>query len=372
MKLKDIWTEFLLNICLKKAKRVNRKPVFFQHEIKDIIATSTIIRGRLIAEIEKRLQERSITTSYLFTDNRIFEPFVDLLTINLAARDYHSFVYEIGSEIIEIVTLHEKKTGLKVNKSDLYFGMALSSIYKESTIGASFYWEMSQSEESKITGITYNPVTSIQNAVNRFTSAISPIEYGLKENSFYQNLLAKHYWIGNFKDNMVNLHDPDIFSYFSSGLRNRAIAYRLKTHFTDTIKMYAQELLNSLCILSEALLKAKPGITQNMFGKIIHTDIPTIAPSVATHIHGAGGISSTYPSSNKIQFDISFPNLITHIKTTTLTDDELKAHVIWGIYMIRNKALHDYDNTLCYYTDNRLFADAIGLGFAAVSIINKL
>lgn len=379
MDWKDIGIEVLIKLKLKKAEKVNRRVRFFKHEINEMVTTSTIIKGRLITEIENRLSRRSITGSYLFTDNRIFEPYTDLLLVNLSSREFYSYTYEIGAELIRIVTRFETDKGVNVNKADLYFGMALSSIYKDSTISASVFWEMSQEQESFTLGAAYAPVTSIQNAISRFTSSISPIEHGLKENFLYNYLYNNYNWLGDFKTNLVKLHNPHTFSYLSTGLRNRAIGYWMSNHFTDMTKMYGQELLNALCILGESLLKLKPGVTQGTFGKIINHDLPTLNAGVSAIIGtGVGNVAThtgfwvTYKTYLKIDFDTNFPLLINHIKTNALTDDELKAYIIWGLYMLRNKALHDYDPTLCYYTNKTLFADAIGLALASVPIVAQL
>lgn len=253
----------------------------------------------------------------------------------------------------------------------------MCSVYNNSTINASIYWELSQQEEANTQGARYNPIVSLQNTIQRFSSAISPIEYGLRENTFYNRLLDNYTWIGDFKTNMLKLHDPETFSYFSSGLRNRAIAYWLKVHFTDMTKMYGQELLNSLCILGESLLKAKPAVTHQTLGKIINYDLVVVNPVISAKV-GTGhttpktGFWITYPTNTTAEFNTNFPRLINHINTNTLSDDELKAHLVWGLYMLRNKALHDYDPTLCYYGNSQLFLDAIGLALACVPSIENL
>lgn len=114
MEWKDIWTEILLKAGVIKPERLRRKPAFARHEIRELIATASIIKNRLLTEIENRISRRSITSSYLFTDNKIFEPFIDLMMVNLQGREFHSYVFEIGLEIKRFVeTFEAKKKGLK-------------------------------------------------------------------------------------------------------------------------------------------------------------------------------------------------------------------------------------------------------------------
>lgn len=378
MEWKDIWTEVQIKLKIKDLQKVkSRKPTFARHDIKGFTTTATILKGRLISEIERRLNQRSVTASYLRTDDRLFEPFVDFMVIDLQGREFPSFIFEIGFQILEVVEKYEVDNRLKVNKSHLYFGLALASIGKVSTINASIYWELCQKEEAHTLGAAYNPALSLQNTINKFTSAINPIEYGLIENILYKHLLDTYPWFGNFQTNLLTLADPWIFSYFSSGLRNKANNYWLKSNFTEMSKMYAQELLNALCILGESLLKQKPGVTRHTLGQIINHDLNGVNAAVSAIVGvsrpAATGLWLAYPTGTKAEFDTNFPLLITRLKSApTLSDNEVKAYVIYGIYMLRNKALHDYDPTLVYYTNRSIFLDAIGLALAGVPVLRNI
>lgn len=377
MEWKDIWSEILLKLKIKKISNLKRRPSYARHDIKEILTTSTVLKARLIIETERRLQNRAITSSYLQSDNRLFEPFVDIMTINLQGREFYSFIFEIGIEIKNLVLKYELDNRINVNKSNLYFGLALCSINKVSTINASVYWELCQQELAHTLGAGYNPTISLQNTIEKFTSAISPIEYGLKENPFYYRLFNLYGWFGDFKTNLLTLNDPFIFSYFSSGLRNRANNYWLMNNFTEMSKMYGQELLNALCILNESLLKQNSLITHNTLGQILNHDLSSVNLNVSNiigygHTTPKTGLWLAYPTSTKTEFDTNFPLLISHIKTNNLSNDEIKAYVIFGIYMLRNKALHNYDPTLVYYSNKHIFLDTIGLALAGIPVIKNI
>jgi len=142
-------------------------------------------------------------------------------------------------------------------------------------------------------------------------------------------------------------------------------------------KIYSQELVNILCILNEANLKNYPAVTRNMYGQIINHDLANVNVAVSTivgqsHLNPTTGLFATFPSGTDAEFNNSFPLLVAAIKTNTLSSDSLKAHLIYGAYMLRNKSLHDFNQGLVYYNNNALFIDAIGLLFASISAIKNL
>jgi len=339
-----------------------------------VINTTTIIKARLITEIENRLNNRAVTASYLNTDNRIFEPYVDLLLINLQGRELHFLTLEIGSDIKRMVDEYEHRNRIKVNKSHLYFGLALNSIYLNSTINSSIYWELSQKEEAHTLGATFNPSQSIHNTVDRFSSAISGVQLGFNENSFYNAMKLRYSFIDDFKSTVVQLSDPHVFSYFSSGLRNRAIGYWVKNDFTDLTKMYGQELLSSVCILFESILKKHPSTTRNTLGNIMNHDLTNINNTVSNivghnHPQPPTLLCHTYP---KNTFNTSCQSLINHIKTNNLNDDEFKAYVFYGMYLLRNHVVHDFDPNSFFNLNRNDMEDTIGLAICSIHVVMNL
>ena len=262
-----------------------------------------------------------------------------------------------------------------INKSHLYFGLSLNSIYLNDTINAMIYWELSQVEESHTQGATFNAATAINNTIGKFSSVINPITLSLNSNQLYSGLRDNYTFINDFTTILSGLHTPELFAYFSSALRFRQVDYWLQNDFTAMTKIYSQELVNSLCILSEANLKNYPVVTQSMFGNIINTDLANINASVSILVglsNPPSGLFVTYPSRTQVDFNISFPILVNRIKANNLTDDNLKAHLIYGAYMLRNKSLHDFNPNLVYYNSRQLFNDTVGLLFGTISAIKNL
>jgi hypothetical protein len=376
MTWKDLWTEFLLKFGVS----INRKPrtvKIHRHTIDEFMTNAQIIKRRSENDFEDRLKTRTKTISYLKTDDRLFEPYTDLIVLTTIGRENYSFAREIGFSILRIIHKFETDNSVFINKSHLYFGLSLNSIYLNDTINAMIYWELSQEEESKTLGAAYNATTAINNSITKFSSVINPASFSLKENQLYNGLKDNYTFIRDFSDTLKTQQAPELFSYFSSALRFRQVDFWLKNNFTAMTKTYGQELVNSLCILCEANLKNFPATTKSMFRPIINYDLPNINSAVSnligsSHPVPARGLFVTYLSDSEIEFNTSFPLLIAAIKTNTLGTDSLKAHLIYGAYMLRNKSLHDYNPNLIYYNNKELFADTIGLLLAAVCAIKSL
>ncbi|MEI6750638.1 MAG: hypothetical protein WCM93_15885, partial [Bacteroidota bacterium] len=376
MTWKDLWTEFLLklNIPIKRKLRRVRIP---RHDINEFMTIANIIKGRNERDFDDRLNRRSKVTSYLRTDDRLFEPYVDLVSITTIGRENFSFVREIGHDILRTAKRFETDNSVFINKSHLYFGLSLNSLYLSDSINAMIYWELSQQEESLTQGVAFNAAVAINNTVGKFSSVINPVNMALNSNQLYSGLRDNYTFISDFSTVLSGHHTPEVFAYFSSGLRFRQIDYWLQNNFTAMTKIYSQELVNILCILCEANLKNHLAVTQNMFGPIINHDLTNINAAVSAivgynHPNPPTGLFVTFPSRTDVDFNTSFPQLVLAIKTNALSGDSLKAHLVYGAYMLRNKSLHDFNPGLVYYNNNTLFLDTIGLLFAAISAIKNL
>ncbi len=375
MTWKDIWKEIFLKFNINIGKRKPRKIKIQRHSIDEFMTNAQIIKNRIEIDFEERLKKRSSINSHLRTDDRLFEPFTDLLVLTTIGRENFSFVREIGIAILRLIKKYEDDNAIRVNKSHLYFGLSLNSIYLNDTINAMIYWELSQKEESLILGSVFNASTAISDSIGKFSSVINPVSYSLKESLLYGGLRNHYSFIPDFSEVLKAQPPPEIFAYFSAALRFRQIDYWLKTEFTAMTKIYSQELINSLCILCEANLKNYPAVTRNMYGPIINDDLVNINAGVSSLIgtsNPPSGLFLSYPTNSELNFNTYYPQLVTAVKSNSLLEDNLKAHLIYGAYMLRNKSLHDYNSGLIYFNNNVLFEDTIGLLFAAVAAIKAL
>lgn len=380
MTWKDLWVEFQIKLGINPKPKL-RQVQIPRNTINELMNIAKIVKGRIEREYDARMQQRSVNTSYLRTDDRLFEPYVDLITLATIGRENFSFVREVGQSILREVHQFEKDNNVFVNKSHLYFGLSLNSIYLSDTINAMIYWELSQQEESNVAGAAFNPSVAINNTLNKFTSVINPVTLSIKANPLFAGLRNHYTFIEDFSETLKKQHTPELFAYFSSALRYRQIDYWLRNDFTAMTKMYCQELVNSLCILCEANFK-DIGATGTL-GAILNGNLPGINAGVSAIVGrsannrttppiAATGLFFSYPTGTDVQFNANFQLLVNVVKTNTLTADELKAHLIFGVYMLRNKSLHDFNPTLSYYNNKQLFLDAIGLLFASVSAIKNL
>lgn len=195
---------------------------------------------------------------------------------------------------------------------------------------------------------------------------------GFDLNPLYKDLKNRYNWIGGFAHNLVKLTDPSIFSYFACGIRNRAGAGWLNTAVIEMPKMYAQELINALCILTEATLKLRPALTpfRHKTIGVLFSNLDAQTPSVSALVgkpSSNSGLFLTYPTGSTAEFNTNFSLLASALKTGNLTDDDAKAHLLYGAYMLRNKVLHNYDTALAYYNNVPLFFDAIAISFGAIA-----
>jgi hypothetical protein len=350
-----------------------RIPEFETKAIEQLGIQANVLKQKLINAIEANLSTRNHAVSYDPADRSLFEPAVDFsATINLQQTGMYSYVFYSLLEVKELVEQYETTHCVKVNKSDLYFSLAYTSALNNATINSSTYWELCITEESQATGASYNPVTALRDILSRMTIVTTSVELGLEVNNLYNDLKVQYTWIGGFAHNLLQLTDPSIFSYFACGLRNRTGSGWLNTPGIEMPKMYAQELINALCILTEATLKLRPALTPFSHRTIgtLFTNLDAQNPAVSALVGKpgpTGGLFATYPTTSQSDFNANFPRLISAIKTGTQTDDEVKAHLLYGAYMLRNKVLHNFDSSLVYYNDVSLFYDAIAIAFGAVS-----
>ncbi|MEO6979494.1 MAG: hypothetical protein ABI113_13985 [Mucilaginibacter sp.] len=356
-----------------------RKPTFGINIKNELLTTARVFKEQMLRKVEELLAQRDHTGNYLPGDRDIFQPYVDFSLVTLDNVSLYSYVIQSAWDVKELITAYEDEHNVKINKTDLYFSLAMNSVLINSTINASIYWELSQQEESMAGGITHNSITAIQDILNRFTVVTNAIELGLETNNFYCDLKSRYSWLGTFSTNIVQMDNPAGFSYFASSIRNRAGSGWLDTVGIDLPKMYGQELINALSILVEALLKLRPNLTSfsnRQFANILNglsLQNPGVAAIIGNNnVNPNTGLFLNYPSGSITDFNANFPLLIAKIKSGTLNDEELKAYLIWGTYMLRNKGLHNYDANLVYYNNPTLFHDAIGLNFASVSAVLQL
>ena len=355
---------------------------FNRFPAKGINELYNIARIRIIDELEEKLSNGQ-------TDSTIYDPIYDFY-IELLTYDYSSLVIGIATEAYEKITEYEHNhPGHLIDKEKLYFLIALISTSTGNTITATAYWELTLKEYNRVNGNVNNIGLIIADMPTRFTTLMSPVSLRHDNNPLILSL--SHYsFIDNFTDGINRLSDLSLLSFLACGIRNVHVntffdKYQLRI---DVVKMYGQELINNLCVLNETELKKNTNIQRlitnpkkRMIGPMIqrisqfNSGVHSILGNPFTNqwIRKSGlYIDSRYDFSTEANFNSNYPNFISKIESGTLSDDELKAYILYGFHSLRNNVLHDLRPTLIYFTDIDLFLKTIGLLFAGLSVIRSL
>ena len=383
MGLKEYWFRLKRKIAIKYFKNVmdvnSRKYLSYLREptvgLKELY---NITKNRLLDELELLLKSG-------VNDDTLYDNLYKFYS-ETPLYDFNGMHYEMTNYFIETIIEFEQKSGLSVDKEKLYILRSLLQVSTSNTIGAMASWELANKEKQRKTGINI----STSDLINRLPehTIIKPINYAYSHNSFISVVNSKYPSLiqNNLKDLIATLTGTDAISLLSCGLRNVQVTGLIKSHNNslEINKIFAQEIINSLCILNESIIKDYPQIAltiprkkDRQIGKMLAPiTLGTINPNVSTILGSSvSGYTALYASEQLLDdnyFNTNFPIYISNLMTNTLTVDEFKAHILLGIHALRNKVLHDYDDTLCFYSDTNLFINTIGLLFTAVNVTKNI
>jgi hypothetical protein len=347
--------------------------------IRELYSIATV---RIVDKLENELRQGN-TSSTLFDE--LYEFYTELLVY-----DFNTLTIGLARVVYEKIKEYEQNNPTQlVDKEKLYFLFALLNTTTGNTITSTAYWELTLKEANRVNGNVNNIGHIINQMPTRFTSLINAVKLRHDQNPLISSILC-YSFIENFETNLNGLINLNQLSFLASGLRN----VHVNTFFDkyqqriDVIKMYGQELISNLSIVNEAELKQVPqiqtAITQahrRMIGPMIHkistfnTGVHAILGNPFTNgaiIKSGLYVNPRFDFSSDTLFNNNYPNLINDIESGTLTDDELKAYVLYGLHGLRNRVLHDLNPGLVYYTDIDLFLKTIGLLFAGISVIKSL
>jgi len=320
--------------------------------------------------------------------NQLFSPLFNNAG-NLLQNQYTSLNLDLANTFYEMVRDHENATGSIIDKSNLYFYMAMLYIANVSTINASIYWELTLQETARVSGIPATSNSIFNKMSTHFTSFLRPISLSHDNASLINTCLLNYpNVIENYETTLSNLQGYSILSYVACGARNVQVSHIFGSYFnsSELIKMYGQELISLLCTLNESLFKLHPGIVasglqphEKMIGRMIGT-IPSFNTAVGSIIGIPGPprsksgyyVDPAFALGNEADFNKNLPTIVQSIFSLTLSEDELKARIIYCLHHIRNFANHDINSSLDYFNDEILFGNIISLLFMAVPVIQKL
>jgi hypothetical protein len=354
----------------------NRQPT------KGINELFNIAKVRILDQLESELNNGN-------TSATLFDPIYEFYT-ELLLYDFNTLVIGIARDIYKKIKEYESNNPTNiVNKEKLYFLFALLNTSTGNTITATAYWELTIKEANRINGNTNNISLIINQMPVRFTSLMNAVKLR-HDNNLLINSLENYAFINNYETNLNLLSGLNLLSYLASGIRNVHVNTFFDNYHlsVDVIKMYGQELISNLSIVNESELKSLPQIQTSITNpnkRMIGPMIQTIS-TFNTRVHAVLGnpysnrtivksglyTNTRFDFSNDTNFNSNFPNLIHDIESGNLTDDELKAYILYGIHSIRNQVLHDLNPNLVYHTNIDLFVKTIGLLFSGISVIKSL
>jgi hypothetical protein len=294
--------------------------------------------------------------------------------------------YELSSHYLEKISEVEDRSGVSVDKEKLYLFRTLLQITSSNTVAAMASWEFANRETQRVTGVRVSVNDLIDNLPEN--TIVNPINYAYAQNAFVSSCIAKYPTLipANLKDLIISLSGMDVISLLSCGLRNVQVVGLIQSH-NNTLeinRMFAQEIINSLCILCESTLKDYPQILTTIprkkdrqIGKMLSPTTLGLINVNVSNILGSStsGYTGLYASEQIMDdtgFNTYFPLFINKLFSINLTLDEFKAHVLMAVHSLRNKVLHDFDETLCFYTNTDLFIKTIGLLFVGVSVTKNI
>ena len=348
-----------------------RRITFAKHENENLTHWATRVRDVVWDAIQDNLDSRTKKHSYLSSDDLIFSPFIDAYAAGNIVHPLSSFFADLGKRLYrEVVLEHELKAKLMVNKEHLFIAISFLSIQSGDEITAMQFWEMAQKERE----LTYGTASTLNSTIDllhsKFRNIINPIERSYNENILIQNLKPKFPFIKDFETTLKSLSDLSKAHFLSCGIKHVHVLGKLRQSVNlSIIKVFAQELLNSLCVLNENMLKEK-GLHGNTIGALMES-IYTTYPMVGTHLGRSGPQTGIY-SLTKPVFYARLNDYILYIENCITDASKLKADILYALHQLRNEALHTLDDTRLYYTDVQLFEKTIGLLFVCVSVINSL
>lgn len=353
------------------SERELRKIEFGKQQNENIRGFATSLKIAVWNEVERNLHKRNKTVSYLPDDNNIFNPFIDAYSGGSIIHPLQSFFVELGKDLYrEVVIPFEKENSININKDYLFIAISFLSISCGDEITAMQFWEMAQKQRELTYGSSVTLDSTIDLLHTKFRVLMSAIERSYNENRFIKSLKTKFSFIQDFEPTLKSLSNLSKAHFLSCGIRHVHVLGKLRESSNlSIIKVFAQELLNSLCVLNENLLKEK-GLAGSTIGSLMNSVYVTY-PTVGAYLGQSSSSTGIY-SVGKSNFYSKIDKYIYFIENNISDLHKLKADTLYALHQLRNEALHTLDDTRLYYADIDLFEKTIGLLFICVAVIQSL
>lgn len=348
-----------------------RTPDFGKEELERLRSTASHLRDIVWDAIRENLKNRDATKNYLSSDNDIFIPIIDTYALGIMIHPMESYFCDLAKRIFhEEVEGYEQTNSVKVNKEHLFFAISMLSIRCGDEISAMVYWELAQKEHEHTHGVVAGLGATINLLKTKFRGVLEPVALAFNDNRLVKALQPKFPFIKDFETTLVGLTDLNKAHFLSCGIKQVHLLHKMRRYpDVKIIRIFAQELVNSLCILNETLLKQK-GLPGDTIGALMQNVYVTY-PAVGAHLGQSSNGTGIY-AIGKPNFYSKYDKFVHFLEVSVTDGDKLKGDTLYALHQLRNEALHIFDDTRLYYNDVDLFEKTIGLLFICVSVINDL
>ncbi|ROL61345.1 hypothetical protein D9V86_06200 [Bacteroidetes/Chlorobi group bacterium ChocPot_Mid] len=321
-----------------------------------IIYYFDILKNRTLQAFELDLQRGK-------NGRELFQPIIDIYS-KLLFNDFNSLKHHIFIYTLEKVLEYEKKNKIEIDKTDLYFLLALSFAINGNITNSLIYFELAKTfvNEKKFVNKITNEFKTLFNSIDSGYQTLKSVS----DNSISSSFLPLGKLIKKLTGNSI-LH------LLLCGIKTLQIIHWIneKGLSIEILKIIDLDLIISLSVLNESVLKQHSWVTKNHIGGIIDVDLRD-CPKHTALFRAIKSIESTYVANTISKFNNDMPKLIYDIKNNKYNQDEYKARIIKGFQMVRNSVAHDLNPTYYFYQSKEAMIDTIGLLFACTSIIADL
>ena len=331
----------------------------------ELRVVSKIIRCRLIDHLKGALDARPKVDDDA-GDGDLFLPFARAYTIDTITFEHTSLYSEIGRMLAEIVDEYEEAHGVTVDKTQLLVARSVLCLQKNDEEGFLLYFERTQTESQRKSGQALSIDTIVSELSENLGFVMDDIQ---KSFAALPQVAMVHGRIDSsisFPSMVSVLSGANLGNCITCGLRLRRILYWLQTHRDlQSTQLWAKELLSSLCVLFESIMKEQLCANDTLGRLLQHNGLSDTIKNVLGKPKSKPGYFGKYTSSRQADFDANFPILVNDLSLET-NATHITAMCYYGSYMIRNQVLHSHDFTSTLFSRKGLLLDGIGLLCAAI------
>ena len=328
---------------------------------------SYVVLNRLINHLEGALAARPRVDDDT-RDEDLFLPFARAYIIGTITFEYTSLYREIGRMLAEIVAEYEEEHSVTVDKTQLLVARSVLCLQQNDEEGFLLYFELAQTESQRKSG----QALSIDTMVSELSKSLDPVINDIQK-SFddLPQVATGHGRIDksiSFPSIVHALSGANLGNCITCGLRLRRVLYWLQKHSAlQSTQLWAKELLSSLCVLFESIMKEQLCASEkDTLAKLLqHNRLSVAIKAVLGKPKPKTGYFDKYASSGQADFSANLPILVNDLKSKA-NATHVTAMCYYGSYMIRNQVLHAHDFTSALFRRKGLLLDGIGLLCSAI------